>query len=517
MSSVTWRYLTGDTASFAMELALIVDDVDDWMVDPDERQSWGALSIWVGGANVCEHVVQGENLRSVHWYLLPVVEWLLDQWDPLLHEERMPVPAAGPTAARGSQRAALLAELQAETGQGIELAQAVEAWTERHSLRAGVPGAVVPDLYMRRDGDCVEFSIGAEPVPGADWGVAFAQRRAVERIPVSDVAATLHDAMAMLSAQLVRRYPDNARYRKLQGDVEGLAFNSHDPARVAWLSGAGTHVESFRQLWGAVRNAIPADLREQFDQSESLRPVSHGLAQLATPAALLFGSLSPTVSADDVATLYQSLLQGSPSLHGAKRLREAGAAVRSVSSISGLTPGEQGSVLGEEAWRRLTPHSVRSVDIEQVLQELEIHVDRVELHDRSVRAVSMLSADGSARIVINRSFYLGVSDAIERFTLAHELGHLLLDQDRATQLVVASGEWAPVEIEQRANAFAAAFLVPMPVLNAAATATPFGELSRDHVRNLAMSLRVSFTALVGRLQNIGWLTPEGAEVLRSQP
>jgi hypothetical protein len=82
MSSVTWRYLAGDTASFAIELSLISDELDDWMVDADERASWGAVALWVRGINLCEHAVQGETLRAAHWYLLPIVEWLVEHWEP---------------------------------------------------------------------------------------------------------------------------------------------------------------------------------------------------------------------------------------------------------------------------------------------------------------------------------------------------------------------------------------------------------------------------------------------------
>jgi hypothetical protein len=68
MSSVTWKYLAGDTSSFAIEMSLVSGDVDDWMVDRDERGSWGSFALWIQGVNVCEHVARGEQLKAVHWY-----------------------------------------------------------------------------------------------------------------------------------------------------------------------------------------------------------------------------------------------------------------------------------------------------------------------------------------------------------------------------------------------------------------------------------------------------------------
>ena len=47
-----------------------------------------------------------------------------------------------------------------------------------------------------------------------------------------------------------------------------------------------------------------------------------------------------------------------------------------------------------------------------------------------------------------------------RFTLAHELCHLLVDRDKGARLAIVSGPWAPLDVERRANAFAAALLMP---------------------------------------------------------
>ena len=40
--------------------------------------------------NLCAHREDGEQVDSVHWYLLPLIEWFADNWNPLLHEERLP-------------------------------------------------------------------------------------------------------------------------------------------------------------------------------------------------------------------------------------------------------------------------------------------------------------------------------------------------------------------------------------------------------------------------------------------
>jgi Zn-dependent peptidase ImmA (M78 family) len=515
MSSMNWRYLAGNTASFAIELTLIDSDADDWMVDSDERATWGAIALWVNGINLCEHAVQGETLRAAHWYLLPIVEWLVDQWDPLLHEERLPIPNAGTTAARGAQRAALLAELEPHSANVADAAAEAQRWEQRHSLRFASPGALMPDLYIRRYGDQIEFSTGNEPIAGADWGIAFTSSGQVGRIAVARVASALYDALNMLAVQLRDQQPDNSRYRALGESVQNLSLASREAGRVAWLSGAGDRIEDFKALWQAVDDAIPPELRGEIAAMTTAPPADRrGTVMLAPPAALLFGSLAPDVSADDMVSLYRSLLGTSASAKVAAVLAERGAVLRGSWPASGLTAGEQGSVYGEEAWRMFVGSESDRVDISAVLRNIGIAVDYVTLRDVNVRAVSMISPDGAARIAVNRSFRLGISEPVERFTLAHELGHLLLDQDRASNMVVASGPWAPQEIEQRANAFAAAFLIPVPLLDARLTLVSDLAATSDYIRETARVLGVSFTALVSRLQNLGRLAYEEADALR---
>jgi Zn-dependent peptidase ImmA (M78 family) len=511
MSSVTWRYLAGDTASFAIELSLISDELDDWMVDADERASWGAVALWVRGINVCEHAVQGETLRAAHWYLLPIVEWLVEHWEPLLHEERQPIPSAGMNAAQGFSRAATLGELHAASGHGFGLAEATQAWYRRHGLRSAAQGGIVPDVYIRRYGDYIEFSTGSEHIAGEDWGAIFTQPLQAARVPVSDVPVALGDAVESLTSVLLKRTPDSIRYQELSKNIAALTNPAREPIRFAWLSGAGERVDAFLQLWNDVRSAIPTDLQQDLQRLDDATN-ERRLAAFAPPAALLFGSLAPDISVDDMVTLYTALMSGTQDPQVADELRSLGGELLSTWPIAGLSPGEQGSVYGEEAWRRLDNSEARQVQIEKILTEMGVGIDNVALQDSSIRAVSMTGVDGAARIVVNRNFRMGTSQPVRRFTLAHELGHLLLDQDRASRMIVASGPWAPLEVEQRANAFAAAFLIPLPLLDKFWTPDP----TSDVIRAMAHSLAVSFSALVSRLQNIGRISPEDAESLRSE-
>lgn len=97
--SVRWERLAGDTARFAMKIAFAADPHGGSGAEPELAESWGALQLWVEGVNVCAHVDSGETLEANHWYLLPFLEWLAQEWSAIFHEEHLPVPGRSDDAA----------------------------------------------------------------------------------------------------------------------------------------------------------------------------------------------------------------------------------------------------------------------------------------------------------------------------------------------------------------------------------------------------------------------------------
>lgn len=91
--------------------------------------------------------------------------------------------------------------------------------------------------------------------------------------------------------------------------------------------------------------------------------------------------------------------------------------------------------------------------------------------------------------------------ARQRFTLAHELGHLLAGDDQGIHLDldVFDREQAKVPSEMRANSFAAAFLMPEDALRWAAGSTGLAE---EAFAELACDLLVTPSALAYRLKNL---------------
>jgi Zn-dependent peptidase ImmA (M78 family)/transcriptional regulator with XRE-family HTH domain len=98
----------------------------------------------------------------------------------------------------------------------------------------------------------------------------------------------------------------------------------------------------------------------------------------------------------------------------------------------------------------------------------------------------------------------------QRYTMAHELGHLMAGDQG--DIVDENINYSRTPAETRANAFAAAFLMPAGALRAATGehSTPTEELIAD----LLARYRVSLDALAFRLHNLGIIDAAGRDSVR---
>ena len=67
---------------------------------------------------------------------------------------------------------------------------------------------------------------------------------------------------------------------------------------------------------------------------------------------------------------------------------------------------------------------------------------------------------------------------------------------------MVSGPWAPPDVEQRANAFAAMLLMPEVLVQKAKASLSVALETVEGILSMAGSLRVSFTALLRHLCNL---------------
>lgn len=508
--STRWETLMGDTGRFAVKMAFM-DDTSERPVAPEMAASWGSFEIWVHGANLCAHLEEGEALEAVHWYLLPLLEWLTDNWNAMLHEGRLPVRNAGEDSVRSLYQTRFPA-----AGLSADRALAHEedwyGWRQRHAIHAAREGGLFPEIFVRRWEDQLELSWSNQSPPGSPDGFAFLVPYGRALLEPDEVAQPLFGVMRAAAEQLHGWEPESSRIEELQAAIADLNKpRKQRSARLDWLFDLNISDTEAAAPWEAVRslfNGTTSKIRRAV-----LEPVGSGLVlRGSSHAVLLFGSVNPTISRGDARELARLLVDLFDEAGDSRRLLAlVDAAV--PSGLEGL-PWEQGYEIAEQIHQELSGTGTPSKGVENVLTDLGIDVAETELTDRRIRGVAVAGPQHHPAALVNESHPRNQSPEGRRFTLAHELCHLLVDRREGRKLAVASGPWAPVEVEQRANAFAACYLMPPNEVQRAAASLSEPLASASGVRAVAEAFGTSSRATLEHLHNLGWLDEFERDMLR---
>ena len=506
--SVRWERLAGDTSSFALKFAFHRDPDEGEAATPEMAASWGAFQIWVGGKNLCAHVDQGETLEYAHWYLLPLLEWLSANWDPLLHEERLPrFTRTFGTASDMPEAAASTARFGNDADQLLDFDKQYE-WRQRHALRTSRDGGIFPEVHFRRYRDQIEISWAAAGLAGVE-NVEFLAAEGTEHIDPIAVAEPLHEVLESAAEWLHRRLPTSERLNGLVESIRGLNTLERTEERTAWLAGLGNTRDRMAERWRTIR-ASCEELRHKYapDAFDAVFGSEHTTGLVlggSCEAALLFGSASPTITDQDAVVLADVLLRAydpSPVDGLSDLVWDEPAHVRRV-------PWEHGYELAEDLLDEVGDDlDGLHVDIEAFLEHRNVQVNEIDLEDKRLRAVSFVSNKHAPSIVLNSRHWSTQREQARRFTLAHELCHLLHDRSHGARLAIASGPWAPLAVEQRANAFAAWLLMPPDRLQRAIARATSPIDTRAGVAAVAHELNVSRVALVEHLGNLDFISEE---------
>lgn len=503
--TVQWERLVGDTSRFAIRLAFAPDPDDGRATAPEVSPSWGSFQLWVDGRNLCAHSEEGERIESVHWYLLPLMEWLARNWNPLLHEERLPMNEGGNAwASLRSTRfppAALAKNVDGEAA----WEERWHGWWSRHALRAAADGGLFPDVVLRRYRNAVEISWGDVRSAGMPAGFGFLEcsQRAVHLSP-AEVAAPLHEALVGACDHLVGR-AESERVGDLRRTLAALPRAGQRQKRLGWLAGLGTDENAIQQRftrtkrWLSNVNGAKPLLQARFD-----RLVVEGSCE----AALMFGCVAPDIRREDVVRLAEIMVQaqqdrgeGNPELQQRQQIVPI--------DESDALPWAQGYQLAEDFIERFfapSPSGIPTpVDVHRIMADLGVEVVEVQLSDETIRAVAIAGPRHRPCVAWNSACERNANERGHRFTLAHELCHLLFDADAGQSLALASGPWAPVDVERRADAFAAMLLMPTEAVQSAIAELTEPLCSRQAVARVANQFNTGFDATLWHLANLGFI------------
>jgi len=511
--AVTWERFSGSTDKFAIRISFMPDPHHGAAADPEESASWGALQVWVKDQNLCAHIDQGETLHSAHWYLLPFLEWVVDSWNPLLHEERLPNRNLSETAVKSLEMTRLSPALATDAEAAAWEREWFE-WRQRHSLRVARDGGLLPNIVFRRLRDEIELSWNDEPLAGTPSGFLFSSSGGSASIPPQDVAEPLFDVVSLAIAHLAESNPSSARVQKLQAALKTLSSAPENDARLSWLAGLDTtsrapqgslaaYTRQVRAGWQKIRSVLENLDLNAARAALAVEGSSPLVIQGSCQAALLFGSVSPNISEEDVRTLAQVLIT-QYDRQGTNHSRLLDYSEEEPLDFS--SPAwEQGYYLAETLHDQYDlPGSF--IDVRKFVGNLGVEITRLRLEDSAIRACSLIGPQHKPTIALNDSYPNGTKPSTERFSLAHELCHILYDRSHGQRVALASGPWAPVGIEKRANAFAAMFLMPPHLLRQVISASNYPVSDKRGVQFVCDQLQVGFTAAVEHLYNLTFMS-----------
>jgi Zn-dependent peptidase ImmA (M78 family) len=466
--------------------------------------SMGEIELTVAGVNLTASRLGKDRQSHVGWYLGPMLSWLASNWVSLLHEEDFTWPNKDTAPAVVACRRALDFWIGSKDDDGRQIYCKTQAWYQRHGLRSSAAGGLFPDLFIRRVADDIELSWSGEPPPFAPEGLTFESGVGVSRLAVEDVAEPFWMAL-----QWAKNNPPilDASFREdwkaLSGKVDSinhLVPRDFENALVA------------EELLARVRASF-ARIHKEDLLDEHIHP-GRPYVKALSPAVAMFGGVSPRLSDNDIDTLRDLLV----SVEGGQDSQSLHALVEDRRHLPvGGVPHEEGYQFADDLLDDIESefHAVALdgfVDLHAICSYLDIKIDEKRLETDSIRGVAFAGEHFRPLIVTNPTSVFNRTDDGERFTIAHELCHVLFDRTRARRIVHITGPWAAPGIEKRANAFAAYLLMPRELVREHLAA--LGSIEATAVQQLSRRLRVSESALIEHLYNLDFIDEIKREELR---
>jgi hypothetical protein len=382
----------------------------------------GVLRLWAAGVELWPGNGYGLGLE---WTWVELAEFLAGTWQWLTWENGLPFDLHwGPLPN-------VRADVERRWRQLSMSAREVEEeefynFQERHDLARAVSGAVLPPVWVVRDGDSCWIATEGSATP-----VAFHW--------VADVLAGFVEAVLSRLDGL-----SDARSRRVREVWESrLSVAVADVVDIA----TGLDRDVLAELSGS---AEPAAFWE-LDPGDSVV-----ISELVAAARMTAG-----LPVADMATVLAAIRSSPAGARGhldelAARLSE------DLPALADSYPYDQGYLVAD--WLRELLHvDLRSrVDPADLLATWGVQLNSVGLLTTTVDAIACWGPRHGPAIFVNdrgqHNQYYG-----RRATLAHEIAHLLLDRREALPLAEVMDGRSRSPAEERARAFAAQFLLPKDV------------------------------------------------------
>jgi Zn-dependent peptidase ImmA (M78 family) len=324
---------------------------------------------------------------------------------------------------------------------------------------------------------------------------------------VSDVAPPLFSVITEAIEQILILVPHSERVRELR--KRAAALDAPREERLGWLLAFGRNATEMLSTYRELAAKLGPDIRDAiFGRVNGER-----LFARSFPAALMFGAVAPDLRPNDRVSLVEQLVRA----FAPDSRQEIDELSRDV-PVDQLAPWDQGRDLAEDVLQQLEidTETPAPVDLDALTARLGVTIREIELADHSIRAVSIGGHTYQPTILLNTRHRTNRYPSGRRFSIAHELCHLMFDRGFAREVAIPSGPWAPRDLERRANAFGAMFLMPPGRIGAAIARTEGDPSSPSFIQSISDRLGTSFSATVEHMHNLGLLSDEDRDVLRDE-
>lgn len=432
---------------------------------------WGQATLYWNG-DPCWHAgIRDDGTPCpVEWTWVDVLQWLAKNWIYLVCEQTLPLSWMNERNIHLSKVWGAAEENWQEVAEDRvdEEEKILIDYLDRHNLAAAMQGIYLPAVFWRRIGN--EVALYRED--GASIRVPFE--------PLRQHFETLGNQMAH-----VWRDSENPRVRLAMQRWQQRNSLSLERA-VAISVGVGPGVIS--QIQGSQGTGA-------FWGADSVTDLVNGYdTPMLAAARMSNGKLNPETIARvieqvRIAPVRQTLA-----------LDDLAAQLRVVSEgWQEQKPFEQGYRVARWLRDRLDLLDHARVDPQKLLTKWGVDISRMNLDGADIDAIACWGMCGPM-VLLNDKPAWRAQGARKRATLAHEICHLLFDRHSALPVAEVLGGAVDVAAEQRARAFAAEFLLPRSVAQAAIRQADEFEVALD---GLVRKFGVSHQIVTNQIENSG--------------
>lgn len=380
----------------------------------------GALRVRIGETPIWSN----EEGRALDWTWIDLLEQLARSWAFLKYDETSPLRAKDSMLSLMSRGHVVAADSDIESGP--EVSRETYIFVRRHNLATGVEGLYLPTLSLLREG----------------WKMWVASLNVTRLLDFRETMQTLEELGDRLANHIALGEPQ---------ERSRLAI-------AAWRNREPTTEAAFQIMLGfpSWTELIPkGETLSSYFETNNDEEYGSGLLIAARMSAAL-----PVATQRKIIELVRALPASGPSDLLKNVSKEAEATVPNYVR----RPHEQGAVLAQWARKKFGLGTDSKAEPAEVLKRLGIDLKPHKLGCDLIDAVGSWDDRHGPAVIVNLEGEHAQSVPGRRATLAHELCHILVDRNGSLPASEVLGGNVPRHPEQRANAFAAEFLLPKSVV-----------------------------------------------------